>query len=132
MPIVLPDSQPPPPGKDASYQQASEGSAANVILAAESYSPLKTLYVQHMFSVFMCAAAKTMEPIEDKAEVRLAQTDGMNDDLMWQSIALHSTRLSKLAQAIQGTGLRSLEDIYLAMIPPLSGENKLPRTNALI
>ncbi|CAI6089116.1 unnamed protein product [Clonostachys chloroleuca] len=119
-------------GEDATDHQAREGSTANVILAAESFSPLKKLFAQHMFSAFIWAAAKTMKQIEDKADVRPAQRDGVSDQPTWQSIALHSTRLSKLAQDIQSTGLGSLEDVYLSIIPPLSRENKLPRANAII
>ncbi|KAJ4077796.1 hypothetical protein NW761_012114 [Fusarium oxysporum] len=119
-------------GEDASGHQAREGTTANVILATESFSPLKKLFAQHMFSAFIWAAAKTMKQIEDKADVRPAQRDGMSDQPTWQSIALHSTRLSKLAQDIQSTGLGSLEDVYLGIIPPLSRENKLPRANAII
>ncbi|KAK3346333.1 hypothetical protein B0T25DRAFT_461123, partial [Lasiosphaeria hispida] len=97
-------------------------------LAVESYSPLKTLYAQYMFSAFMWAAAKTIQkPNEDRADVRLAQKDGTSGDSVWQSITLHSTQLSKITQDIQATGLGNLEEIYQAIIPPLSASNKLPR-----
>ncbi|KAK3352190.1 ankyrin repeat-containing domain protein [Lasiosphaeria hispida] len=102
-------------------------------LAVESYSPLKTLYAQYMFSAFMWTAAKKMEkPIEDGADIRPAQRDDMSGDSTWQSITLHNARLSKMAQDIQTTGLGSLEEIYLAIIPPLSVMNKLPRADAII
>ncbi|RYP78165.1 hypothetical protein DL769_003246 [Monosporascus sp. CRB-8-3] len=101
-------------------------------LAVESYSPLKTLYTQHMFSAFVWTVAKTMEPIEDRADVRPVREDGVSGDSTWKSIALHSTRLSKLAQDIQATGFGSLEEIYLAIVPPLSAENKLPCADAII
>jgi hypothetical protein len=69
-----------------------------VILAAELYSPLKTLYAQHIFSAFMRAAAKTMKkPIKDGADIRPANRDGMSGDVMWQSFTLHNTKLSNLA-----------------------------------
>ncbi|KAJ4308776.1 hypothetical protein N0V84_011892 [Fusarium piperis] len=122
----------PKSSEDAPDLQPLEGSTANVILAAESFSPLKRLFAQHMFSAFMWAVAKRMKQIKDKADVRSAQKDGVSDQPTWQSIALHSTRLSKLAQDIQSTGLGSLEDIYLGIIPPLSRENKLPRADAII
>ncbi|KAL8365070.1 hypothetical protein RB595_004064 [Gaeumannomyces hyphopodioides] len=101
-------------------------------LAVESYSPLKTLYAQHMFSAFMWAAAKTMERIEDRADVRPAQRDGGSGDSTWQSIALRNSRLSKMAQDIQTTGLGSLEEIYLAIIPPLSAQQKLPQADDIV
>ncbi|KLU91868.1 hypothetical protein MAPG_10817 [Magnaporthiopsis poae ATCC 64411] len=101
-------------------------------LAVESYSPLKTLYAQHMFSAFMWAAAKAMKRIEDRADIRPAQRDGEGGDSTWQSIALRNTRLSKMAQDIQATGLGSLEEIYLAIIPPLSVRQKLPQADAIV
>ncbi|KAM7189792.1 Ankyrin repeat-containing domain protein [Rhypophila sp. PSN 637] len=116
------------------YKHRSPGSACkDASLAVESYRPLKTLYAQYMFSAFMWAAANTMEgPIEDEADVRPAPGDGTSGDSTWQSITLHNARLSKMAQEIQTTGLGSLEEIYLAIIPPLSGMNKLPRADAII
>jgi len=110
-----------PPGEDAS----------NNVLAVESFSPLKTLFAQHMFSTFMWAAAKTMKgPIAREAKIQ--STDGTSGDLAWQSFTLHNTQLSEMAQDIQSTGLGSLSEIYLSIIPPLSGEKKLPRADAII
>lgn len=56
----------------------------------------------------------------------------MTDDSALQSIALQSTRLSKMAQDIQTTELGSLEEIYLAIAPPLSKRDRLPRADAII
>ncbi|KAK6719619.1 hypothetical protein SNK05_002750 [Fusarium graminearum] len=118
--------------KDAPDCQDREGSTTNVILAVESFSPLKRLFAQYMFSAFMWAAAEKMKQFEGKADVRPAQRDGVSDQPTWQSIALHSTRLLKLVQDVQSTGLGSLEDAYLGIIPPLSSKNKLPQANAII
>ena len=119
----------PFPGGNTSDHAASD----KVILAAESYSSLKTLYAQHIFSAFMRAAAKTMEkPIEGGANIRPANRDGMSGDVMWQSFTLHNIKLSNLAQDIQGTGLGSLQDVYLGLIPPLSAGDKLPRADAIV
>ncbi|KAK3341780.1 hypothetical protein B0T25DRAFT_511143, partial [Lasiosphaeria hispida] len=138
---------PPPPSSDLDICQyrrkslepsckdvePSESPCKDAPLAVESYSPLKTLYAQYMFSAFMWTAAKTMEePIKDRADVRLTQKDGMSGDSTWQSIALYSTRLSKMAQDIQTTGLGTLEEIYQGIIPPLSVSNKLPSVDAII
>ncbi|KAK3358060.1 hypothetical protein B0T25DRAFT_517382 [Lasiosphaeria hispida] len=104
----------------------------DAFLGVESFRPLRTLYAQHMFSAFMWAAAKTMELIKDEADVRPAQKDGAGGDSPWQLITLHSTWLSKMAQDIKSTGLGSLEEIYAAIIPPLSARNKLPRADDII
>ncbi|KAH7460498.1 hypothetical protein FOMA001_g19467 [Fusarium oxysporum f. sp. matthiolae] len=101
-------------------------------LAVESYSPLKTIYTQHMFSAFMWALAKAMEPITTRAEVRFTNTGGLSNAPPWQFLSLHNTKLSKLAKNIQSTGLGSLEEVYLAIIPPLSAWNKLPRADAIV
>ncbi|KAF2250191.1 hypothetical protein BU26DRAFT_296992 [Trematosphaeria pertusa] len=117
---------PGPPSKDATDHQDGDGKTANVILAVESYKPLVTLFAQHMFSVFMWAAAKKMAgPIPGEADIRSAETDRASHDPAWQSFMLHNSQLSKMAQDIHSTGLGSLEDVYLCIIPPLSGEDKL-------
>ncbi|KAL8336355.1 hypothetical protein RB601_000260 [Gaeumannomyces tritici] len=115
------------------YERKSpEAPCEDAPLAVESYSPLKTLYAQHMFSAFMWAAAGAMKRIEDRADLRPAQRDGERGDSAWQSISLRNTRLSKMAQDIQATGLGSLEEIYLAIIPPLSVRQKLPQADAVV
>ncbi|KAL8281863.1 hypothetical protein RB597_009535 [Gaeumannomyces tritici] len=113
-------------------RKTPEAPCEDAPLAVESYSPLKTLYAQHMFSAFMWAAAGAMKRIEDRADVRPTQRDGERGDSAWQSIALRNTRLSKMAQDIQATGLGSLEEIYLAIIPPLSVRQKLPQADAVV
>ncbi|KAF4333350.1 ankyrin repeat [Fusarium beomiforme] len=104
----------------------------NGTLAVESYSPLKKIYTQHMFSAFMWALAKAMEPIPTRAEIRLKDTGGLSNASPWQFLSFHNTTLSKLAKNIQSAGLGSLEEVYLAIIPPLSAWNKLPRADAIV
>jgi len=102
-------------------------------LAVESYSTLPILFTQHIFSAFMWAAAKTMgEAIPGDTDLRPTESDGVGGDSNWKSFALHNTKLSKTAQDIESTGLGGLEDIYLAIVPPLSATAKLPRANAII
>ncbi|RYP39998.1 hypothetical protein DL767_001932 [Monosporascus sp. MG133] len=102
-------------------------------LAVESYIPLKTLYAQHMFSAFMWAATKAMDsPISHGADIQPTKPDGASSHPTWQSFTLHNTQLSQMAENIQSTGLGSLEDVYLCIIPPLSTEKKLPRADAII
>ncbi|KAL8399273.1 hypothetical protein RB596_007914 [Gaeumannomyces avenae] len=113
-------------------RKTPEAPCEDAPLAVESYSPLKTLYAQHMFSAFMWAAAGAMKRIEDRADLRPAQRDGERGDSAWQSISLRNTRLSKMAQDIQATGLGSLEEIYLAIVPPLSVRQKLPQADAIV
>jgi len=95
-------------------------------LAIESSKPLRSLYAQHLFSAFVWAAAGAMGPVEDEADVRPSQ--GGSED----PIVLHNTRLSKMAQEVESTRLGTLEEVYAAIIPPLSFNKKLPRTDNII
>ncbi|CAM1508997.1 Fc.00g027360.m01.CDS01 [Cosmosporella sp. VM-42] len=104
--------------------------AANTILATESYSPLKLLYAQDMFSAFMWAVAQTpTKTFETRADIHPDDISGYD---AWQSFTLRNDQLSRIAQDIQSTGLGSLEDIYLGIIPPLSAMDKLPQADGII
>ena len=125
-----------PPSKTRRYRVLSsepDETVSDTIFAAESYNSLKTLFAQYMFSAFMWAAAKTMEkPMHDpQVEVRPTVTDGQSQN-SWQFFTLHSAQLSKLAQNIQSTGIGTLEEVYLCIIPPLSINNRLPQPDAII
>ncbi|KAK4113209.1 hypothetical protein N656DRAFT_708131, partial [Canariomyces notabilis] len=114
-------------------RKSPESPRRDAPLAVESYSSLKTLYSQHMFTAFIWSAAKTMgKPMKDGADVRPTEKDGVSGDSAWKSFTLHNAQLSKMVQDIQNTGLGSLEDVYLCVIPPLSMENRLPRADAII
>ncbi|KAK4122032.1 hypothetical protein N657DRAFT_682498 [Parathielavia appendiculata] len=118
---------------DLSFAGDVDELSTHSILAAESYVPLKTLFAQHMFSAFMWAAAKTMkERFPGRADIRPTEADSASGRVWWQSFALHNPRLSKMVEDIQSTGLGSLEDIYLSVIPPLSTEKRLPRADAIV
>ncbi|KAM5353012.1 hypothetical protein ACJZ2D_017120 [Fusarium nematophilum] len=100
------------------------------LLATESYDRLKLVYAQDMFSSFMWAAAKTLTtPVEGGADIRPNNTSGDN---AWQSFTLRNALLSKMAQDIQSTGLGSLDQIYLSIIPSLSVEQKLPQADEIV
>lgn len=104
-----------------------------MVLAVESFGPLKKLYAQYMFSAFMWALSKKMKNrIEDKVEVRAAQAVNGNANSTWQSMALRSSQISKLAQGIEATGLGNQNEVYLAIIRALSSSNKLPRIDSII
>ncbi|KAH6617508.1 hypothetical protein F5144DRAFT_393815 [Chaetomium tenue] len=118
---------------DSSSSETPE--AANAMLAVESYNPMATLFAQHIFSSFMWAAAKKMEDknrMSGKVDLRPKDTDGVSNDASWQLFTLHNTQLSAMAQDIQSTGLGTLEEVYLCIIPPLGTENKLPQPDSII
>ena len=117
-------------------RQAPKDPPETATLAVESFSLLKTLYAQHMLSVFMLAAAGAKEWYMDgeaDVTVRLTQRDDTGkDDSAWKSIALNNIRLSKMVQDMHTTGLGSLDELYPAIVAPLSLRNKLPRLDAII
>ncbi|KLU85217.1 hypothetical protein MAPG_04247 [Magnaporthiopsis poae ATCC 64411] len=100
------------------------------LLATESYDALKLLYAQDMFSAFMWAAAKTLvAPLDGGVNIRPDDTSSSN---AWQSFTLQNDRLSRMAQDVQSTGLGSLDQIYLSIIPPLGEQQRLPQTTAIV
>lgn len=104
---------------------------SETLFAVESYAPLKRLLTQHLFSTFMVAAAKAMEdPICGGAEIRPSDAEGSSST--WTSFGLHNPQLSKLAQKVRDTGLGTLEDVYLCIVPALSAADKLPRADAIV
>ncbi|KAK4148034.1 uncharacterized protein C8A04DRAFT_33569 [Dichotomopilus funicola] len=98
-------------------------------LAVETHTPLATLYSQHLLTAFMWAAAKEMQPLPGSAEIWPAQMNGTADAGApeWQSFEVRDTQIQTLAEDIRGTGIGTLDDVYLAIIPPLSMHNKLPQ-----
>ncbi|KAK1770501.1 ankyrin repeat-containing domain protein [Phialemonium atrogriseum] len=99
------------------------------LLAIESHEPLKLLYAQDMFSAFMWAVAKSADPVKGNANI---QPDDISSDNAWQSFKLQNNLLLTMAQDIENTGLGSLDQIYLSIIPPLSMHEKLPQPNAIV
>ncbi|KAK7420760.1 hypothetical protein QQX98_002564 [Neonectria punicea] len=90
------------------------------LLAVESYDALEKLYAKDMFSIFMWQAVRSLkQPFEDDCKI-LAVGSHQNP------FRPRSSHLSKLALDIQKTGLGSLHDAYLALIPPLSYMGRLP------
>lgn len=101
------------------------------LLATESYDSLKLVYAQDMFSSFMWAVAKMLKaPVEGGADIIQPSTSNSND--AWHSFTLRNARLSKMAQEIYSTGLGSLDQIYLSIIPPLSEERMLPQADVIV
>jgi len=118
---------------DTTDYRGGNGEKAHVVLATESYSSLGTLFAQHMFSIFMRAAVKNMAgPIPGGVDICPTETGEASHDAAWHSFTLQNNQLSKMAQDIHSTGLGSLEEVYQCIIPPLSGEDRLPCVDAII
>ncbi|KAF5538515.1 ankyrin repeat [Fusarium mexicanum] len=101
------------------------------VLVAESYSPLKLLYAQDIFSAFIWSMAKSLQgPLPGTAEIRPIDNDSNGGS--WHSFTLWNNQLSKMVQEVQSTGLGSAGDIYFSIIPPLSMAYKLPQNLAVV
>jgi ankyrin repeat protein len=93
-----------------------------------SDTSLSSQYAQDMFSDFIAAvASKLTGPISGKVDVRPASST-----TAWQSFTLYSSTLFQIAQDVQSTGLGSLEEAYLSIIPSLSMARKLPKTDGIV
>ena len=67
-----------------------------------------------------------------EVDIRPTETGGAIHDAALRSFTLQNSQLSKMAQDIHNTGLGSLEEVYQCIIPPLSGEDRLPCVNTII
>lgn len=111
----------------------TQNGSAEMLLAAESYTPLKSLLAYYMFCRFMWVAAKRLrKPLSSVAEIRLTDSDGEGSSPTWRSFAFHNAQLSKMAQDIENTGIGTLEEAYLSIIPPLSVLSLLPDADPVI
>lgn len=101
-------------------------------LAVESYDTIDKLHALDLLSAFMWAAAKTLKtPIDNHSDLQHSDTSSERTD-MWKLFTLKSKSLSNLAQSIHDTGLGSLQDVYLSIVPPLSINHKLPELDAVV
>lgn len=116
---------------DASVASGKKGPNDQPLLAAVSEVPLDLLFAQEMFSCFMWAVAKALKgPIQGRTTTH--KIESSDETSSWQSFTLQNTTLSRIAQDVHRTGLGSLEDVYLSIIPPLSIERKLPVASVVI
>ncbi|KAJ4016132.1 hypothetical protein NW758_015116 [Fusarium oxysporum] len=128
-------TSPEPIGAEMSHaDNVSTGAnedSRKMLLVTESYSPLKLLYAQDIFSVFMWTAARLLpDPMPGAAEIR--PIDDASGADSWKSFKLRNSQLSKMVQDIQTTGLGTAADVYLSVIPPLGVRQKLPEAEAII
>ncbi|KAH0424575.1 hypothetical protein CcaCcLH18_11458 [Colletotrichum camelliae] len=111
--------------------EVAEDSGTDTVLATESYSSMPKLFSQHIFSAFMYAVAGMDEKKEFFQDVADVQPD-TGGDSSWKSFTLRNATLSAMIREIESSGLGSLADIYLSVIPPLSEKNILPQADDAI
>ncbi|KAL7941496.1 ankyrin repeat-containing domain protein [Trichoderma barbatum] len=104
----------------------------NSLLVIKSLDSLETLYAKDMFSAFMFAVAKSLKrPIGGNTDIQTSQAT-LGDHDSWKRLALRNDDISKLALAIQSTGLCNTHDAYISIISPLSMQQKLPEAATIV
>ncbi|ESU17512.1 hypothetical protein FGSG_11207 [Fusarium graminearum PH-1] len=102
----------------------------SVFLAVQSHETLQNLYARHIFSSFTWAAALQMDKaIENHSELESSNVSHIQD---WSHLHLSCNGLSKLARAIQDSGLMDLHDAYLSLIPPLHSQSRLGELDSIV
>ena len=99
-------------------------------LTVKSETSLESSLAQHMFSAFMWAIARDVPPeqIDFQDQTSVGHADKFLPDSVETllSVRLENKVLTGMATAIQRTGLGTLQDAYMCIIPPLSCAKKLP------
>jgi len=111
------------------FDEIEASPAVTGSLAVMTDNSLEISYGQHLFSSFMWAVSRRVSRIENPANAR--QLDMFNNPTAWNSIALDHGRLERIARTVQKSGLGTLEEGYLCIVPPLSMANKLPAAAAV-
>ncbi|KAF2449915.1 ankyrin [Karstenula rhodostoma CBS 690.94] len=127
-----------PPTNESQVPEASEISAKleavqdeairGKVVSIISDGPLAVVLAHHIFSAFMWAVSDEIQ--EDKIDTAAVEDaelfDGSDFQNTWNIPTLRNKRLMKLARAIVGLGLGPIDDVLLAIIPPLSHRGILP------
>ncbi|EHK20728.1 uncharacterized protein TRIVIDRAFT_153975, partial [Trichoderma virens Gv29-8] len=102
------------------------------LLCTESLDSLEILYAKDMFSTFMWAVVKSLRrPVGGKTYIKTSQAKLENKD-SWRRLSLENDDISRLAAAVQSTGLCSTHDAHISIISPLGIQEKLPEVESII
>ncbi|KAI5797870.1 ankyrin repeat-containing domain protein [Peziza echinospora] len=102
----------------------------HTLVAVAQHMPIEQLFAQHLFTAFMWAIADSVTldgntTIDDK---RFLSTDP--DSILL--LHFHNESLTAMCEAVQRTGLGSIEEILLSVVPPLSFARRLPIGEPLV
>ncbi|KAI5858076.1 ankyrin repeat-containing domain protein [Tricharina praecox] len=111
------------------FDEIEASATATGSLAVMTDNSLEISCGQQLLSSFMWAISRKVSRIENQANAR--QLDMFNNPTAWSSIAIDHDTLEKMARAVQKSGLGTLEEGYLCIIPPLSMANNLPAAAAV-
>ncbi|KAL7929360.1 ankyrin repeat-containing domain protein [Trichoderma chlorosporum] len=111
---------------------SDENTDSNGLLCLESLDSLGILYAKDMFSTFMWAVVESLnQPIGGKTYIKASETNLENKD-SWRRLSLDNDDISRLAEAIQNTGLYNTHDAHISILSPLSIQEKLPEVDAIV
>jgi hypothetical protein len=105
------------------------------VLGVISDAPLDVLYAQELFSAFIWSFAQcdSVKFIQGSTKLMpLVQEMDECGRVFFESITLEHKELNRVVENISRSGLGSVEDIMLSVIPPLMMKHKLPDMSAVI
>ncbi|UKZ94710.1 uncharacterized protein TrAFT101_009563 [Trichoderma asperellum] len=111
--------------RDSDYKKIN-----NSLLAIDFQDSLEVLHAKDLFSTFIWARIKSLKhPIRGKTDLHAQVTEGRGS---WKNFSLYNNTISRLSQAIQGSGLYSTNDALISVISPLCIQQKLPEVNGIV
>lgn len=113
---------------DSGNAKSDSGDDRQATLAVYSYNSLAKTCAQHLFGTFILSLAATIPKVE--GQTTISKQGSVEDDSF--DVRLQNSSLAELAQSVHQTGLSTLEESYLAIIPGLSLRGKLPNVEILI
>jgi len=126
------------PSRGSNLQQTGSGepmpenAKRHRYLAVVSDTPLELCLAQDVFSAFMWAVARKTKELEGKTILNKLDQRATNTAESWKLFTLENATLSRMAKDIERSGLGSLEEIYLAIVPPLSLNQRLPNSLCVV
>jgi len=89
-------------------------------------TPLELRLAQDIFSAFMWAVVRKTKELDGKTILKKLDQGATNTPESWKHFTLENATLARMAKDIERSGLGSLEEIYLTIVPPLSLNKRLP------
>lgn len=111
--------------RDSDYKKIN-----SCLLAVDFQDSLEVLHAKDLFSTFIWARIKSLKhPIRGKTDVLAQVAEGRGS---WKNFSLYNNTISRLSQAIQGSGLYSTNDALISVISPLCIQQKLPEVRGIV
>ena len=92
--------------------------------AVVSHTPLERLLAQEIFANFLFALTAYFKELEVASRDRLDSKGSSSDELRWSN-----PMITKLAQAVESSGLATSEEAYMLVVPPFYARDLLPTTS---